>query len=288
MRAVAGVFATCLFLVAALMGVGAFLAGGLSPGCAAECFGWRGLALALLAFFCEYVDSTLGMGYGTALTPLLMLLFGLEPLVVVPCVLLSELATGLSAAAAHHVAGNVSFTRRARATRVAAVLAGCSVFGAAAAVVVVLHIPGSWLKLFIGLLVFTMGLLILAAPKQGYRFSWGRITVLGMVAAFNKGASGGGYGPIVTGGQILSGIEDKSAIGITSLAEGLTCVVGLAAYLVAGRTVAWAIALPMIIGALSSVPVSALTVSRVRALQLRKLVGVTTLFLGALTLIRLL
>jgi hypothetical protein len=28
----------------------------------------------LLALFCEYIDSTLGMGYGTTLTPILMLM----------------------------------------------------------------------------------------------------------------------------------------------------------------------------------------------------------------------
>ena len=29
------------------------------------------IALVMLAFFCEYMDSTLGMGYGTTLTPVL-------------------------------------------------------------------------------------------------------------------------------------------------------------------------------------------------------------------------
>ena len=28
----------------------------------------------MLALFCEYIDSTLGMGYGTTLTPILMLM----------------------------------------------------------------------------------------------------------------------------------------------------------------------------------------------------------------------
>ena len=39
-----------------------------------------------LAFVCEFIDSTLGMGYGTSLTPILLLM-GLEPLQVVPAVL---------------------------------------------------------------------------------------------------------------------------------------------------------------------------------------------------------
>jgi uncharacterized membrane protein YfcA len=45
-----------------------------------------------LAFICEFMDSSLGMGYGTTLTPLLLLM-GFEPLQVVPAVLMSECVT---------------------------------------------------------------------------------------------------------------------------------------------------------------------------------------------------
>ncbi len=59
----------------------------------------------LLAFVCELVDSTLGMGYGTTLTPLLLIL-GYEPIVIVPAVLFSEFLTGISAGFFHHEFGN--------------------------------------------------------------------------------------------------------------------------------------------------------------------------------------
>lgn len=64
------------------------------------------LAIFLAALACEYLDSSLGMGYGTTLTPLL-LIAGFEPLQVVPAVLLSELLTGVTAGALHHRDGNV-------------------------------------------------------------------------------------------------------------------------------------------------------------------------------------
>ena len=66
------------------------------------------VGLILLSFFCEFVDSTLGMGYGTTLTPVLMLCFGFEPLEIVPAVLLSELVSGLLGAFMHHLNGNVN------------------------------------------------------------------------------------------------------------------------------------------------------------------------------------
>ena len=47
------------------------------------------------AFF-EYMDSAGGMGYGTALTPL-MLIAGFDPKQIVPCVMITEMFTGLIA-----------------------------------------------------------------------------------------------------------------------------------------------------------------------------------------------
>ena len=63
-----------------------------------------------LAFICEFFDSTLGMGYGTTLAPLLLLM-GYEPLQVVPALLFSEFVTGITAAHFHHNTGNVDFGR---------------------------------------------------------------------------------------------------------------------------------------------------------------------------------
>ena len=57
-------------------------------------------SVTIIAFFCEYLDSSLGMGYGTTLSPLLLIL-GYDPLQIVPALLVSELITGLSAAFFH-------------------------------------------------------------------------------------------------------------------------------------------------------------------------------------------
>jgi len=48
------------------------------------------------------------------------------------------------------------------------------------------------------------------------------------VGAFDKGISGGGYGPVVTGEQMVLGIPGRNAVGITSFSEGLVSLVGLA------------------------------------------------------------
>lgn len=239
----------------------------------------------ILAFFCELLDSTLGMGYGTTLTPVLIL-FGFTPLAIIPCVLLSELITGITAGLAHHKAGNVNFNRGSIHLKIAIVLATCSIIGATIAVFVAINMPTLWLKTYIGLIVLGMGIIILLTINKKYKFSWKKIIGLGSIAAFNKGMSGGGYGPVVTGGQILSGIKGNNAIGITSLAEGLTCIVGVVVFVASPEIINWSLAPSLIIGALLSVPFSTSIVKKLPTRTLKIAIGTLTLILGLVTLIK--
>lgn len=244
------------------------------------------LPIIALAFLCEFIDSSVGMGYGTTLTPLLLLL-GYNPLQIVPAILLSELFTGFGAAFFHHKFKNADFKAGTRDLKIALIMGGCSIVGALTAVLVALNLPASAVKLYIGILVFAMGAIILATLNRNYRFSWNKIVGLGLLAAFNKGISGGGYGPVVTGGQILAGIKEKSAIGIASLAEGLTCVVGVATYVAfTDHAVDWRLAPSLVLGAILSVPLATFAVKKFKTNRLRLLVGITTLVLGAWTLLK--
>lgn len=242
------------------------------------------LLVLLFAFICEYVDSSLGMGYGTTLTPLLLIM-GYSPLQIVPAVLLSELITGLTAAYFHHRLKNSDFKIGAIDLRIALLMAACSVIGTVVAVLIALNLPAFYVKLYIGLLVTGMGIVILVMLNRTFRFSWKKIMALGFLASFNKGISGGGYGPLVTNGQILSGVRMKNAIGITSLAEGLTCLSGVLVYLLfTDHTIEWDLAPSLVLGALISVPFAAYTVKRVRGERLKLIVGIATLVLGCFTL----
>jgi len=237
-----------------------------------------------MAFVCEYVDSSLGMGYGTTLTPILLLM-GYSPLQIVPAILLSELVTGITAGFFHHQFKNVNFKIGGRDLKSALVIAACSIFGTLTAVILATNLPAFYIKLYIGILIFSMGILILATLKKTYGFSWKKIISLGLIAAFNKGISGGGYGPVVTSGQILSGVKSKSAIGITSLAEGLTCFVGVVTYLIfSDHQIQWNLAPSLVIGALLSVPLAAYTVKSFKGNYLKLIIGIVSLLLGLLTL----
>ena len=247
-----------------------------------------GITIIILSFLIEYIDSTLGMGYGTTLTPLLMIIGGFEPLQIVPAVLLSQLISGLLAGFAHHSFGNVNFKIKTTNItyiikklkelgfvesfnrgiplhlKIALLIASCSILGIIIAVFVAINLPAFYLKLYIGILVLAIGIVILATVNKHYGFSWKKITGLALIASFNKGVSGGGYGPIVTGGQLIAGVDGKNAIGITSLAEGLTCIVGVAAYLFTKSAIDWRLAPYLVIGAILSVPLSAYTVKKIK------------------------
>jgi len=145
------------------------------------------------------------MGYGTTLTPLLLIL-GYDPIVIVPAVLFSECLTGITAGFFHHEFGNVDLRPGSEASKVTAVLIALGIVGIVGvviAVVIAVNLPTYIVKLYIGLLVLSMGILNLLKRDHKAAFSWWRISGLGLLAAFNKGISGGGYGPVVTSGQVL-------------------------------------------------------------------------------------
>lgn len=244
------------------------------------------LAIFLAALACEYMDSSLGMGYGTTLTPLL-LLAGFEPLQIVPAVLLSELLTGLSAGALHQRDGNVDFLRDRHARRTVILLTSLSGAGALLAVWLAVSISKFWLGMFITAIVLAMGVVILLTRKRQIPYHAGGIAAVGAIAAFNKGLSGGGYGPLVTAGQVVSGLPAKHAVAVTSVAESLTCLIGVVAYLAAGKSIAWELAIPLALGAMLSVPMATLTVRRTSEATLRGVVGWVTLLLGGVALLKL-
>ena len=275
-----------LVIVAALVVQALFPERGLLPTSWVSLGAGTALIVFLAALFCEYIDSSLGMGYGTTLTPLL-LLAGFEPLQVVPAVLFSEFLTGLTAGLLHHRDGNVDLRRDRRVQEAALSLGGLSVIGTLAAVTLALSVPKFWLTFIIAIIILSMGVVILATIRRQFAFKRSRLLVLGGIAAFNKGLSGGGYGPLVTGGQVVSGMTSKQAVAVTSLAESLTCLVGLAAYMLLRGNLDWALAAPLAIGALMSVPLATLTVRKLPEGMMRAGVGVATCALGALALSKL-
>jgi len=241
--------------------------------------------IGIIAFISEYLDSGLGMGYGTALAPILIIM-GYHPLKVVPAILISQLITDIAACITHHNLRNVNLKIKSQDFKIALILGIISSAGVIVSVVLALKIPKWLLTLYIGLLVLSMGIIILITIKKPMRFSWRNLMGISFLAAFNKGISGGGYGPLVMGGQILSGVCPKNAVGITAFAEAITCFVGFILYLILGKSIDWKLAGLLIVCATGAVPIAAITVKNINSDTLKKYVGILITLLGLFTLLK--
>ena len=247
------------------------------------------------------MDASLGMGYGTTLTPILLVI-GFSPLEVVPAVLLGQLVGGLVGGLVHARVGNISldFRRDERLTKgrlrklgylprstdskVIFILAVCGVIGALVGVFTAVNISKVVLQTYIGAMVLAIGVVILVRARRQGTFSWKGLVGIGLVSSFNKGISGGGYGPLVTGGQIVTGREARSSVGSTTLAEAIVCIVGFTGYLLVKGNIYWRLAAATSIGSIVAAPVAAFTVRKVDTLKLRYVIGVATIALGIFTL----
>lgn len=193
------------------------------------------LYIIILAFIFESMDSMAGMGFGTALSPLLFL-FGYEPLQVVPVILISEAITGFIDTFFDHEFKNVEYSFRPLndATRIGLIMAffGClaiifSVFLGYLAI----KFSAIIIKTYVAILVLIMGFFgIIRLKLKNVQVSKTRMKMLigfSALAGFNKGIGGGGYGPVITLGQIYSGVYEKSATAIVSFSESIVSIAGI-------------------------------------------------------------
>lgn len=225
------------------------------------------------------------MGYGTALSPILIIM-GYHPLRVIPAILISQLVTDIAACIFHHNFHNVNLRISSEDFKVAFFLGVVSSVGVIISVIIALKIPKWLLTLYIGFLVLSMGILILITINKPMQLSWRKIMGVSFIAAFNKGISGGGYGPLVMGGQIISGINAKNAVGITAFAEAITCFIGFIIYLIIGKTIDWKLIGLLLISATPAVPFAALSVKETHSVRLKKYIGVLIIILGLFTLLK--
>ena len=226
------------------------------------------ILLILGGFLGELLDSSLGMLYGTILSPVLIIA-GYDARVVVPSILLTQAIAGLIAATGHHRLRNADFSvdnvavkRRegkglisslkkaiTRDSKVVLVVSALGILASILAAFVATSIPKAALNTYIGVLVLVMGAILVS--RATFRFSWRKILGIGALSAFNKGLSGGGFGPIVTAGQMIAGRASKSAIGATTLAEAPICIAGFLIYLLRNGMSTWNLVIYLGIGAIA-------------------------------------
>ena len=242
-------------------------------------------AITLAAFLCEFVDSAFGMGFGTILAPLL-LVAGFSPTEVVPVILVSELLTGFGAALFHAKDQNVSFARGSKHMSAGILLSLGSLLGVFIGAPVFIKASARLLTLFIGVIITLSGVAIFYCLDHALRYRRAGVFTLAAVAAFNKTLSGGGYGPLMTSGQLLVGVEAKAAAAITSLSEGVTCLMASALFVANRGRYNLELLIAVVVGSLLAVPLATSSVRRLNERTMKKGIAVATLVLGCWTVVK--
>ncbi|MFW9889868.1 MAG: TSUP family transporter, partial [Candidatus Thorarchaeota archaeon] len=146
-------------------------------------------------------------------------------------------------------------------------------------------LPSFFVKLYIAAVVMITGLLTFMSGNLEGLPSTMRLTGIGAVAAFNKGLSGGGYGPIVIAGGMLCGIKPRAAVAITALVEGIICAIGTLLYLLLEVPSNMILLIGVTAGAIVAAPLSALTTAKLQQEQLKKIIAVSIILIGFVALI---
>ena len=245
------------------------------------------IPVVIAAFILEFFDDSVGMGFGEITAVLLLL--GFAPLEVIPSVILTSGIMSLVAGLMHHGFKNVNFHFKGTDFKVASILVLFGAVGIIVGALLALELPETLLRTYIGLLVMGIGIVILVKKRMKFKFSWKKIIGLGSLAAFNKGMTGGGYGPVLAGGQIISGVDGKKAVGITAITEGFVCIVGFITYYLLGNSgiLNWSLISSLLLGGLLATPLAVYTVKKFPSKRLVTAIGIISIILGAMVLAKL-
>ncbi len=246
---------------------------------------WRLAPLLALSFSSGLIDLSLGMGYGFTVTPV-MLLLGYTPAETVPTVLFSSFIGGASSSFFNHRLRNADFTPGSRDLKIALITGGLGVVSAVIGVNTSLSLPERTVGLYIGSLVVASGALVLYSKSLISGFSWPKIMAISILGSFNKGISGSGFGPIITTGAIMSGLDEKASVSIQALSETLVSLVGFATYIALQSRVDAPMIAAMSLGVTLASPFAASIVKKARGNTLRTMIGVLALIVGASTLLK--
>ena len=235
------------------------------------------LVLIIMAFIMEIVDSSLGMMYGTLLSPILIG-YGFEPIIVIPAILISQAVGGISGTISHHKFKNADFKGLTRDTKIMLAMVIPGLFVVMLGVFAAVNLPKLWVKTYIGILVIIMSVLCLSPVR--YRFAWWKHYLIGVLAAFNKALTGGGFGPVTSTGGIIGGLESKVSIATTTYAEVFICLSAFVAYIFLYGSVNIVFVSSLCIGAIIGGLIGPYISSRISHKSLRIVVGILGIVSG--------
>jgi len=229
-----------------------------------------------IGFTTQYLDTSIGMGYGTFSVPLLLLL-GIPPLHVIPAVLISKAVLGVISGITHYAVGNVK-------REVVFPLVTSGILGTFVGVPITVILPIQETSALIGVVLITVGCIGFLNVVRGVRmgeYSRKKISISGFFAGLINGISGGGYGAVSTTGLLSSGVKTRIAIGSTVFAETVVALTGVLFYMFFIQNINWELIFALLMGGIISTPIGVLTTKRSPSKKLGVAIAVLVIFLGA-------
>ena len=247
------------------------------------------LAMVIVGYLAQFVDGTLGMGYGVFSASLLVSI-GLYPVVASASVHTAEIFTTLLSGTFHFRLGNVK-------RDLVLSLAIPGVAGGVAGAYFLASVPGKTIKPFVAVILLTMGFVILyrflvrknPIPSENNGHSRWKLTLLGLVAGFMDAVGGGGWGPVATPSLILSGNDEpRQVVGSVNLVEFFVTVAETLTFLftVGPEAFRWDIVAALLIGGAIAAPTAAFLCKKLPAKALGGLIGVALIGFNIRTLLK--
>ena len=250
---------------------------------------WVLAAFALAGGLAQFIDGTLGMGFGVT-SATVLLYMGVAP---------------VTASAATHAAKlpddahqrPVALARRATSTRRSCVrVAVPGAIGGFLGAVVLTNISlasaKAWmagLLVFFGVVIFLrfgFGLRLIPTPKNGHTARW--LSPIGLVGGFVDATGGGGWGPVVTPSLMtVTKHEPRKVVGTTNAAEFVVAVSVSTGFLTgaAQHGIPWMPVLGLVIGGVIMAPIAARLAGRLPHAPMGTLVGGLVVLVNAKTIL---
>ncbi len=240
-----------------------------------------------MAFSSAFVNSIAGGGYGTMLTPPLLLM-GFNPIQFIPSILLSHSIISFILIYSNrkkYQCESPCYNEK----KLISYIIFFGIIGIISSIFLLSMLNEFYVQLYIALLTIILGGLLIFLRKRKLIFSYKRMMGISLIAAFNKGISGGGYGTIISSGQMLSGVECKKALSNCFYAEAIISLIGFFIFVVFIQNfIIFELTIFILIGAFLAIPFATRIMHRITNNKLTLIIGFLLIILGIITLIQVL
>lgn len=228
----------------------------------------------LTGLIAEFIDGSLGMGYGVISSSLLITI-GLTPVLASSTVHLSEIFVSAVSGVSHLRFGNVE-----KRLLVRLLIPGS--LGAITGAFILCNLPGDRIKPLVSLYLFTMGVIIIyrsfrqrerPVKEQG-------TVVLALAGGFFDAIGGGGWGPIVTSTLLTRGYEPRKIVGTVNLAEFFITIVQGGVFVALVKDLNLFTILALIAGGSLAAPLAAYFCKRIKPSRLMFMAGLLIILLS--------